>query len=65
MTEFEQFEKEMLGFINSSGPEIQSLLYDLDLMPEQLTKGGKEWGEMLNIAQHMKLYGDRLAKSVE
>ena len=65
MTEFEEFEKEMLGFIQASGPEIQSLLYDLDLMPEQLKPNTANWGKMLNIARHMQLYGDRMAKSVE
>lgn len=61
MEDFEKFEKEMLGLINSANPEIQSLLYDMDLMPEQLKRGTKKWGEMLNIAQHMKVYGDRRA----
>lgn len=62
MTEFDIFEKEMLALINAT-PEMQSLLYDLDRMPEQLKRGSEEWSEMLNIAQHMKLYGDRRAGS--
>jgi len=32
----------------------QSLLYDLDLMPEQLKKGTYDWSRMVIIAYHMQ-----------
>lgn len=62
MRDYDEFQKEMLEFINTT-TEMQSLLYDLDRMPEQLKCGSKQWSEMLNIAQHIKLYGDRRAAS--
>lgn len=44
---------EMLTWINESFA-TQSLLYDLNRLPEQLKEGSREWCEMVTIVQHMK-----------
>lgn len=33
----------------SDTPELVGLLYDLDLLPEQLTFGTRDWGRMLQL----------------
>lgn len=39
-------------------PHILSLLYDLDLMPEQVgEKGKREWRRMVIIAEYARMYG--------
>jgi hypothetical protein len=38
----------------SDNMTAQSLLYDLDLMPEQLESGSVKWFKMVNILAHMK-----------
>ena len=45
--------KAALAFINET-PVVQSCLYDLDLMPEQLNRGSKEWDRMLLIVFHFR-----------
>lgn len=40
---------QLLALTNSS-PVLTSLLYDIDLLPEQLERGSKEWNTMLKIA---------------
>lgn len=42
----EQIERMVLVYINST-PELLSLLYDLDLMPEQLDRNSKDWHRMM------------------
>lgn len=44
----------LLELINAD-MTLQGLLYDLDLMPEQLEEGSKEWFDMVNIAAHFKV----------
>lgn len=39
----------LLSYINST-PDLLSLLYDLDLMPEQLKERTFEWHQMLTLA---------------
>lgn len=39
----------LLKLINTV-PALQSLLYDIDMMPEQVTKGGRNWELMLAYA---------------
>lgn len=39
-------ESNALAYINSK-PALLSLLYDLDLLPEQLEEGSKDWNRML------------------
>lgn len=46
-------EKKLLKFVNEE-LVVQSLLYDMDLLPEQIRKDSKSWPEMLNIVQHFK-----------
>lgn len=41
---------DLLQYINAT-PALLSLLYDLDLMPEQLAVGSKDWMRMLQLAQ--------------
>ena len=48
-------ELEALEFITGT-PELQSVLYDLDLMPEQLKKGSERWNCMLALALVWKTY---------
>jgi hypothetical protein len=38
----------LLDYINAN-PDLISLLYDLDLMPEQLEKGTKDWCRMVML----------------
>jgi hypothetical protein len=45
--------KDWIVSLNSA--PIQSLLYDLDLLPEQLEPNTERWTKMLNVIQHMKL----------
>lgn len=45
--------QELLHFINET-PLMQSLLYDLDLMPEQLTENSPRWETVAIIAGHLK-----------
>lgn len=44
---------EIFAFINTH-PVVQSLLYDLDLLPEQLKEGTKDWQRMYCIVEHFK-----------
>ncbi len=53
MTEASEGESILLTYINTT-PAMQSLLYDCDLMPEQLVRGTKNWDRMLYIADHWR-----------
>lgn len=44
-----------------NAPIMQSLLYDLDLMPEQLEPNTMRWQQMLIIVQHFKHFMERSA----
>lgn len=46
-------EKPLLEAINQHFT-IQSILYDLDLLPEQIERGTREWWMMSLIVMHMK-----------
>ena len=46
----EGIRRELHKYINAT-PELLSLLYDLDLMPEQLEVGSKDYNRMLVLAQ--------------
>lgn len=51
-------QQEILHYINHT-LELQSLLYDLDLMPEQLKQDSREWGIMMIIsAWHMNKFSE-------
>lgn len=39
-------EKKILGYLNKK-PALLSLLYDLDLLPEQLQRGTRKWRMMI------------------
>ena len=41
---------ELLKYINDR-PALVSLLYDLDMLPEQLDEGSRDYGRMLLIAE--------------
>lgn len=41
-------------------PELTSLLYDLDLMPEQVDDGSVEQAKMYVVAAHFKALIERL-----
>lgn len=41
-------EAKLIAHINAT-PELLSLLYDLDLMPEQLKEETHQWGQMLTL----------------
>lgn len=49
----EHYIQETCKFINNS-PELISLLYDLDLLPEQLDKGSKDFRRMMIITEFFK-----------
>lgn len=55
---------EMLTWISDS-MITQSLLYDLDRLPEQLKIGSREWREMTIIVTHMKAIYEDGAKSAQ
>lgn len=40
----------MLKYINET-PQLLSLLYDMDMMPEQLERKSKDWNRMMVLAQ--------------
>lgn len=44
---------ELKRYINNT-PEILSLLYDMDLMPEQVEMFSRDWNRMLMLAQFHK-----------
>lgn len=54
MTEFEEEDARALAYINAT-PLLQSLLYDLDLMPEQLAKHSPQWAHMLTVVAYMRV----------
>jgi hypothetical protein len=45
--------REAFSFINKT-PILQSLLYDLNLLPEQLKEGTKEWDYMMATVLHFQ-----------
>lgn len=45
----EDTEKRLLRYINAT-PELLSLLYDMDLMPEQLNRDTRDWHKMIVLA---------------
>ena len=49
----QQAEATLLAYINAT-PAMQSLLYDCDLMPEQLKRETQDWDRMLYIADHWR-----------
>jgi hypothetical protein len=53
--------KENLLFINRE-LTVQSLLYDLNLMPEQLKEGSEDWLKMLNIVAHFQAFRNEIEK---
>jgi hypothetical protein len=53
--------KEMIAYANDHGI-ILSLLYDLDLMPEQVDEGTPQWADMLNIISHFRTAIDDASK---
>ncbi|MGP1667685.1 MAG: hypothetical protein ACTS5I_17660 [Rhodanobacter sp.] len=46
-------ERDLLDYINVT-PAMQSLLYDLDMLPEQLQRAPRDWCRMLIIAAHWR-----------
>lgn len=44
---------EAVAYANEN-PTILSLLYDMDLLPEQLQEGSYRWGQMINVIAHFK-----------
>lgn len=43
-------------------PILMSLLYDLDLMPEQIKPGTKAWADMASIVAHWLAAEDRFKR---
>lgn len=52
-------EKSLLAYINSKAV-LLSLLYDLDLLPEQIDHSSIKWAEMLTIAAHFKSHEEAI-----
>jgi len=44
---------ELITYLNNT-PQVLSLLYDLDLLPEQLAKGSKDWHRMVKLLYYCK-----------
>lgn len=59
----ESYCEQLLGYINRT-PALLSLLYDTDLMPEQLKKGSQDWARMFRVAAAWKSLSDRHPKTV-
>jgi hypothetical protein len=58
LSRYEEQCKAALEAINKI-PHLQSCLYDLGMLPEQLQRGSKEWDRMMQIAFHFRsLAGD-------
>lgn len=51
----------VISSLMKSMPELESLLYDLDLMPEQV-KTDKEVNMMVSVAKHMESLMNRIKK---
>lgn len=47
-------DREAFGYINAT-PILQSLLYDINLLPEQLGRDGAKWAQMHCVVSHFKL----------
>ena len=65
MTAFAMVEgvlKSVTEFINRT-PECLSMLYDLDLMPEQCSNN-RELSDMITIVDHFKQFEERLRNEV-
>lgn len=58
MNDYPKEVQEILDYIRTSPPELISLLYDLDLLPEQLEPKTREWGRMLIVAAYVKSKGN-------
>jgi len=54
----EKIEKELLEYINDS-LDLQSLLYDMNYLPEQLAHNSKEWFRMLMLTERWKDLNDK------
>lgn len=46
------------AYINEH-PVLQSLLYDINLLPEQLERDSRHWGYMLAVVRHWQLQFER------
>lgn len=46
-------EKSILDYISNT-PVLLSLLYDMEMMPEQLKRGSLDWYRMLILAERWK-----------
>jgi len=44
---------QLIAYLNNT-PQVLSLLYDLDLLPEQLAEGSKDWNRMITLLYHCK-----------
>lgn len=54
-----ELETEILKYI-SSNAKLISLLYDIDLIPEQLKKDSKNWFRMLMIGEYFREQSNKL-----
>lgn len=55
--------RELLRYISDT-PALLSLLYDIDMLPEQLTEFTKPWGDMLIISEHFRAHEQLIRKSM-
>lgn len=55
--------RELLCYISDT-PALLSLLYDIDMLPEQLEKSTKSWGDMLIIAAHFRAHEQLIRKEI-
>ena len=62
MNNLPKFIRDILDFINKDS-ETLSLLYDLDLMPEQLEEKSSDWYKMLIIADFIKKGKEKLSET--
>jgi hypothetical protein len=53
---------DLLSYINKT-PEMLSMLYDLDMMPEQLTRESRDWYRMLILASWHRTKSEQSANS--
>ena len=58
MTEISQTESELLSYINDT-PRLMSLLYDINLLPEQ-TMDSRHWRKTLIIAEQWRANNETL-----
>lgn len=63
-TEYSKMKTEICEFISDT-PDLLSLLYDLDMLPEQLKQDSQDYFRMMRIAAGFKDFENRIKKNIK